>query len=115
MPNSVSSRDFNTSPEIIQLAVMLYVRFTLSLRYVEDFLHERGVDVRYESVRYWWHEFGSLFGRQIKKRRAGGMHSSNRMWHLDDVFGKINFGIDCHIAAPVGAMLQRHKVMRVEP
>ena len=52
MPNSVSFRYFKTSPEIIQLAVMLYVRFPLSLRNVEDLLHERGVEVGYESVRY---------------------------------------------------------------
>ena len=58
MPNPVSLRYFKTSPEIIQLAVMLYVRFPLSLRNVEDLLHERGVDVSYESVRYWWHRFG---------------------------------------------------------
>ena len=44
----------------------------------------------YESVRYWWHRFGSHFARQIKKRRAGGMHSSNWKWHLDEVFVKIN-------------------------
>ena len=48
MPNSLSFRYFKTSPEIIQLAVMLYVRFPLSLRNVEDLLHERGVDVSYE-------------------------------------------------------------------
>ena len=53
MPHPVSFRYFKTSPEIIQLAVMLYVRFPLSLRNVEDLLHERGVDVSYESVRYW--------------------------------------------------------------
>ena len=83
MPNPVSFRYFKTSPEIIQLAVMLYVRFPLSLRNVEDLLHERGVDVSYESVRYWWHRFGAQFASQIKKRRAGGMHSSNWKWHLD--------------------------------
>ena len=90
MPNSLSFRYFKTSPEIIQLAVMLYVRFPLSLRNVEDLLHERGVDVSYESVRYWWHRFGSQFASQIKKRRAGGMQSSNWKWHLDEVFVKIN-------------------------
>ena len=58
MPKDISFRYFKTSPEIIQLAVMLYVRFPLSLRNVEDLLHERGVDVSYESVRYWWHQFG---------------------------------------------------------
>ena len=71
MPNPLSFRYFKTSPEIIQLAVMLYVRFPLSLRNVEDLLHERGVDVSYESIRYWWHRFGSQFANQIKKRRAG--------------------------------------------
>ena len=59
---------------------MLYVRFPLSLRNVEDLLHEQGVDVSYESVRYWWHRFGSQFANQIKKRRAGGMQSSNWKW-----------------------------------
>ena len=69
---------------------MLYVRFPLSLRNVEDLLHERGVDVSYESVRYWWHRFGSQFASQIKKRRAGGMQASHWKWHLDEVFVKIN-------------------------
>ena len=81
MPNQVSFRYFKTSLEIIQLAVMLYVRFPLSLRNVEDLLHERGVGVNHESVRYWWHRFGSKFANQIKKRRAGGMQSSNWKWH----------------------------------
>ncbi len=44
-------RYFNTSPEIIRLAVMMYVRFPLSLRSVEDLLPERGIDICYESVR----------------------------------------------------------------
>lgn len=44
-------RYFKTSLEIIRLAVMMYVRFPLSLRNVEDLLHERGVDVCHESVR----------------------------------------------------------------
>ena len=61
MANPVSFRYFKTSPEITQLAVMLYVRFPLSLSNVEDLLHERGVGVSYESVRYWWHRFGSKF------------------------------------------------------
>ena len=38
-------RSFKTSPEIIRLAVMLYVRFPLLLRNVEDLLHERGIEV----------------------------------------------------------------------
>ena len=66
MPNPVSFGYFKTSPEIIQLAVMLYVRFPLSLRNVEDLLHKRGVDVSYESVRYWWHRFVSQFVSKIQ-------------------------------------------------
>ena len=44
---------FKTSPEIIRLAVMLYVRFPLSLRNVKDLLHEWGIDISHETVRYW--------------------------------------------------------------
>ena len=67
MANPVSFRYFKTSPEIIQLAVMPYVRFRLSLRNVEDLLRERGVDVSYESVRNWSHRFGSQCVSEIKK------------------------------------------------
>ena len=73
MPSSVSFRYFKTSSEIIQLVVMLYLRFALSLRDVEDLLYERGVDVSYEAVRYWWHRFGSQFARQIKKNVEQGV------------------------------------------
>ena len=83
-------RYFKTSPEIIRLAVMLYVRFPLSLRNVEDLLHERGVDVSHETVRFWWQRFGPMFAAEIRKRRIEGMKSSRWRWHLDEVFVKIN-------------------------
>ena len=83
-------RYFKTSREIIRLAVMLYVRFPLSLRNVEDLLHERGIDVSHESVRYWWHRFGPMFASEIRKRRIEGMKSSRRRYQLDEVFAKIN-------------------------
>lgn len=66
-------RYFRTSPEIIRLAVILYVRFQLSLRNVEDLLHERGIDVCHESVRPWVDRFGPLFARKIKKQRSQQM------------------------------------------
>jgi putative transposase len=53
-------RYFKTSPEIIRLAVMMYVRFPLSLRNVEDLLHERGIDICHETVRLWWNRFGPV-------------------------------------------------------
>jgi len=81
---------FKTSPEIIRLAVMLYVRFPLSLRNVEDLLHERDIDVSHETVRFWWNRFGPLFANKIRKRRIEGMKSSRWQWHLDEVFVKIN-------------------------
>jgi len=83
-------RYFKTSREIIRLAVMLYVRFPLSLRNVEDLLHERGIDVSHEAVRYWWHRFGPMFAAEIRKRRIEGMKSSRWRWHLDEMFVKIN-------------------------
>ena len=59
MTKPSSFRYFKTSPEIIRLAVMLYVRFPLSLRNVEDLLHERGIEISHETVRYWWNRFGT--------------------------------------------------------
>ena len=84
-------RYFKTSPEIIQLAVMMYVRFPLSLRNVEDLLHERGVDICHESVRLWVDRFGTHFAGKIRKRRADYMRQVTQwQWHLDEVFVKIN-------------------------
>ena len=81
---------FKTGPEIIRLAVILYVRFPLSLRNVEDLLHERGIDVSHETIRYCWQRFGPVFASEIRKRRVEGMRSSRWRWHLDEVFVKIN-------------------------
>lgn len=83
-------RYFKTSPEIIRLAVMMYVRFPLSLRNVEDLLHERGIDVSHETIRYWWHRFGLLFASEIQKHRIQSMRSSRWRWQLDEIFVKIN-------------------------
>ena len=84
-------RYFKTSPEIIRLAVMLYVRFPLSLRNVEDLLHERGIEISHETVRFWWNRFGPLFAAEIRKKRVSQMRVySNWQWHLDEVFVKIN-------------------------
>ena len=63
-------RYFKTSPEVIRLAVMMYIRFPLSLRNVEVLLHERGIDVTHETVRFWRNRFGPLFANSIRRRRA---------------------------------------------
>jgi len=82
---------FKTSPEIIRLAVMLYVRYPLSLRNVEDLLNERGIEISHETVRFWWNRFGPMFASEIRKRRIQKLRSySNWQWHLDEVFVKIN-------------------------
>jgi putative transposase len=69
----------------------MYVRFPLSLRNVEDLLHERGIDICHETVRYWWNKFGPLFAGEIRKKRMHPIpNHSNWKWHLDEVFVKIN-------------------------
>ena len=84
-------RYFKTSPEIIRLAVMLYVRFPLSLRNVEDLLHERGIDVSHETVRYWWNRFGPIFAAEIRRKRARHLRGWPQWrWHLDEMFVRIN-------------------------
>ena len=89
-------RYFNSSLEIIRLAVMMYVRFPLSLRQVEDLLSERGIDICHETVRYWWNRFGPLFAAEIRKRRVHRHWYSNWRWHLDEVFVRIN-GKTCYL------------------
>ena len=84
-------RYFKTSPEVIRLAVMMYVRFPLSLRNVEELLHERGFNICHETARYWWNRFGPMFAREIRKKRHHPTPNySNWRWHLDEVFVKIN-------------------------
>ncbi len=84
-------RYFKTSPEIIRLAVMMYVRFPLSLRNVEDLLHERGIDVSHETVRFWWNRFGPMFAAEIRRKRVDRMRAfSPWRWHVDELFVKIN-------------------------
>ena len=84
-------RYFKTSPEIIRLAVMMYVRFPLSLRNVEDLLFERGIDISYETVRYWWNRFGPMFAAEIRRKRSAQMRQVTQWrWHLDEVYVKIN-------------------------
>jgi putative transposase len=43
---------FNTSPEIVRLGVMLYIRVPLSLRNVEDLLQERGIEISHKAISF---------------------------------------------------------------
>ena len=84
-------RYFNSSPEVIRLVVMMYVRYPLSLRNVEDLLAERGIDISHETVRFWWNWFGPMFAAEIRKRRAVHMRGCPQWrWYLDEVFVKVN-------------------------
>ncbi len=83
-------RYFNSSPEVIRLAVMMYVRYPLSLRQVEDLLFERGIDICHETVRFWWNRFGPMFASEIRKRRIHHRSFSQWRWHFDEVFVRIN-------------------------
>ena len=70
---------------------MLYVRYPLSLRNVEDLLAERGIDICHETVRLCWNRFGPLFAAEIKKRQIRLRRGCPEWrWHLDEVFVKIN-------------------------
>ena len=58
-------RWFDSSPEVIRLVVLMYVRYPLSLRNVEDLLFERGIDICHETVRKWWNRFGPMIASEI--------------------------------------------------
>jgi putative transposase len=88
-------RYFNSSPEVIRLTVMMYIRYPLSLRQVEDLLFERGIDICHETVRFWWNRFGPMFAAEIRKRRVRHRSYSNWRWHLDEVLVRINGKMHC--------------------
>ena len=84
-------RYFDSSPEVIRLVVMMYVRYPLSLRNVEDLLAQRGIDICHETVRLWWNRFGPMFAAEIRKKRVEAMRAHTHwQWHLDEVYVKIN-------------------------
>ena len=70
---------------------MMYVRYPLSLRNVEDLLFERGIDICHETVRLWWNRFGPMFAGEIRRKRVQHMRAyTHWRWHLDEVYVKIN-------------------------
>jgi transposase-like protein len=77
---------YRLPPEIIQHAIWLYIRFTLSFRDVEDLLAERGIMVSYETVRRWVNHFGPMVAADLRKRRL----KPHTTWHLDEVDLKID-------------------------
>ena len=81
----LSYRRHRFPPEIIQHAIWLYLRFTLSYRDVEELLAERGLDISYETVRRWVLKFGPAIARRLRQRRP---RPSNR-WHLDEMVVRI--------------------------
>ena len=73
-------------PDIIRRAVWMYFRFNLSFRDIEELLIERGIDVSYETIRRWVDKFGSTYAKRIRSRSV----SPSPVWHLDEVYTKIN-------------------------
>ena len=82
----ISYLGYRFPPEIIQQAIWLYLRFTLSFRDVEDLLAERGITVSYETARRWVNHFGPLIAADLRKRRP----KPHTTWHLDEVYLKID-------------------------
>lgn len=91
-----SFRYFNSSPDVIRLVVMMYMRFPLSLRNVEDLLYERGIDMCHETVRMWWNRFGLLFAGNLRWQRVSRMRWFRHWrWFLDEMYVKLNGEMVC--------------------
>jgi hypothetical protein len=86
MMTKISYRGYRFPPVIIQQAIWLYARFTLSFRDVEDLLAERGIFVSHETVRRWVNHFGSAIAADLRKRRP----KPHCTWHLDEMYIKID-------------------------
>src|ERR1700720_361942 len=83
--DQLSYRRHRFPPPIIQHAIWLYLRFTLSYRDVEELLAERGVDVSYETMRRWVLKFGAVVARRLRERRP----RPSFRWHLDEMVVRI--------------------------
>ena len=84
-------RYFNSSPEVIRLVVMMYVKYPLSLRNVEDLLFERGINLCHETVRFWRNRFGPLFAGDIRRQRVSHLRGFRQWrWHMDEMYVKLN-------------------------
>src|SRR5438105_11972390 len=81
----LSYRRHRSPAPIIQHAIWLYLRFTLSYRDVEDLLAERRLDISYETVRAWVLKFGSVIARRLRRRRP----RPGDRWHLDEMVVRI--------------------------
>jgi putative transposase len=81
----LSYRRHRFPPALIQHAIWLYLRFTLSYRDVEDLLAEHGLDVSYETVRRWVLKFGPVIARNLRRRRP----RPGERWHLDEMVVRI--------------------------
>lgn len=77
----ISYRRHRFPPHIIQHAIWLYARFTLSYRDIEDLLSERGLDISYETVRRWVLKFGPAMARNLNHTRP----RPSDHWHLDEM------------------------------
>ncbi len=93
-------------PVVIQHAVWLYLRFTLSYRDVEDLLAERGLEVSFETVRRWVLKFGPVIARNLRRRRP----KPSPRWHLDEMavrIGEVQRRRDKHAARKLMRKLLR--------
>ena len=70
---------------------MMYVKYPLSLRNVEDLLFERGIDICHETVHMWWNRFGPLFASKIRRQRVSLMRGFRHWrWHFGEMYVKLN-------------------------
>lgn len=79
--NSPSFKGHRFPPKIIEYAVWLYFRFSLSLRDVENLLAERGIIISHETIRFWVAKFGQQYAKSIRRDRP----PVGDKWHLDEV------------------------------
>src|SRR5580698_10480171 len=109
-------RYFNSSPEVIRLIVMLYVKYPLSLRNVEDLLAERGINIRHETVRFWWNRFGPMFAAEIRRKRVNAMRGMADFGHFairsDDLDAVLN---EAYRLVGEALATHRSKILELQP
>jgi putative transposase len=86
---------------VIRLVMMMYVRFPLSLRKVEDLPFERGIDISHETVRQWRNRFGPIFAGDVRAQPVSRMRGfRHRGSHLNEFSGLVKQSVLRHRYGP---------------
>jgi IS6 family transposase len=75
-----------TAPELILCAVRWYLRYSLSLRDVEELFAERGLAADHATIWRWVQRYGP----ELEQRLRSQLKPTNKSWRVDETYIRVN-------------------------